>query len=87
MTAVGHHLQLRVADTSVVDFTAIQRGYGILLPPDQQGLNFDRRKEVPQRQAVHVWLPGDPTRHLAMLLDEIRVLRCPLVPKVAAEFR
>src|SRR5215472_4655162 len=87
VTAVLHNDKPRALDGTLIDLTTIDRRDRVLASPHQQCRRADARQEMLQSQAVHIGLPCDSAGHLAVLLDEIGLLRRPLVPPVAHELR
>src|SRR6516165_8071566 len=87
VTAVLDDDKPRARDGTLIDLATIDRRDRVLASPHEQCRRADARQEMSQRQAVHIGLPCDPAGHLAVLLDEIGLLRRPLVPPVAHELR
>src|SRR5712691_12406768 len=60
------HDQSRARNGLLVQRTAIERDNGVLAAPDNQGGRLYLGHEDRQLGVIHVWLPGEQGRHLAV---------------------
>src|SRR5262249_35069294 len=87
VTAMLDHGKPRTRDGPVIDFAALERRDRVVASPDQQRRRDNAGQQVTQGKAVHVGLPRDAAGHLAVLLNEVCLLRRPLLPPIAHELR